>query len=91
VQSDCPIAPCLFPPAPVRRRYPLLNFAVVTAIYIFVSFRLFVLTNDLKIVAIPSTDHTLLWRNFIIMALGGMALYVAGGAVLRPLEMLAPV
>jgi hypothetical protein len=61
-------------------RYPLLNFAVVSAIYVFVSFRLFILTNSLKEVAIPGTDTTLLWRNFIIMIVGGTIAYTAGAA-----------
>jgi hypothetical protein len=48
--------------------YPLVNFAVCTAVYVFVSYRLFFLTNALKNVAIPGKEMGLLWRNGAIMA-----------------------
>ena len=48
--------------------YPLVNFALCTAVYVFVSYRLFFLTNALKNVAIPGKEMGLLWRNGAIMA-----------------------
>eukprot|EP01063_Lacrimia_lanifica_P009157 TRINITY_DN16191_c0_g1_i2.p1 TRINITY_DN16191_c0_g1~~TRINITY_DN16191_c0_g1_i2.p1 ORF type:complete len:550 (+),score=178.20 TRINITY_DN16191_c0_g1_i2:61-1710(+) len=56
-------------------KYPLLNFALVTAIYIFVSYRLFHLTSDLKFVLLPSKNKPLLWRNVALVFSGWLALY----------------
>lgn len=55
--------------------YPLLNFAVVTAGYVFVSYRLFQLTNTLKNVAVPHSNDWLLLRNCLLMAAGGAIFY----------------
>ena len=52
--------------------YPLVNFAVCTAVYVFVSYRLFFLTNALKNVAIPGKEMGLLWRNGAIMAVAAV-------------------
>ena len=70
--------------------YPLINFALTTAVYVFVSFRLFELTNAFKTVALPSKDHTLLYRNFIIMGGAALLLYAAGAALLQSVTMFSP-
>jgi hypothetical protein len=49
--------------------YPLINFAVCTAMYVFVSHRLFLLTNALKDAFIPHDDNALLARNLLLLAL----------------------
>jgi hypothetical protein len=51
--------------------YPLLNFSVVTALYIFLSHRLFVLTAALRDAMIPHDDNVALRRN--LLALGGVS------------------
>lgn len=56
--------------------YPLVNFAICTAVYVFVSHRLFMLTNALKNVAIPGKDMGLLWRNGAIMAVAAVVRHV---------------
>lgn len=67
-------------------KYPLLNFAASTAVYVFVSHRLFIVTNDLKSVVIPSAKVSkLLWRNFGMMAVAVIFLYVAAYLILRVL------
>lgn len=65
-----------------------MNFAICTALYVFLSHRLFMLTNDLKNVAIPGKDANLLWRNAGIMLVAGAGL-CAVGAVLLKLSTLA--
>ncbi|KAL3154843.1 hypothetical protein ABBQ38_011385 [Trebouxia sp. C0009 RCD-2024] len=65
---------------------PLLNFAASTAVYVFVSHRLFLLTNDLKSVVIPSAKVSkLLWRNFGMLAVCAALLYTASLALIRVL------
>eukprot|EP01060_Flectonema_neradi_P006463 TRINITY_DN14372_c0_g1_i1.p1 TRINITY_DN14372_c0_g1~~TRINITY_DN14372_c0_g1_i1.p1 ORF type:complete len:522 (+),score=12.12 TRINITY_DN14372_c0_g1_i1:34-1599(+) len=58
--------------------YPLLNFMVTTPVYIFVSYRLFVLTNSLKSHILPSDNHILLYRNLLLVGLGWVACYIVG-------------
>lgn len=54
------------------------------AVYVFVSHRLFIVTNDLKSVVIPSAKVSkLLWRNFGMMAVAVAVLYVAAYLILR--------
>ncbi len=54
--------------------------------YVFVSHRLFIVTNDLKSVVIPSAKVSkLLWRNFGMMAFAVVVLYVAAYLILRVL------
>ena len=56
------------------------------AVYVFVSHRLFIVTNDLKSVVIPSAKVSkLLWRNFGMMAVAVVVLYVAAYLILRVL------
>lgn len=54
---------------------PLLNFMLVTAGYVFVSHRLFELTNTLKNVAVPHDNKPQLLRNIITMIATGAVLY----------------
>lgn len=49
--------------------YPLLNFAVTTAVYVFISHRLFCLTVVLRDELVPHDDDKLLSRNGITMGL----------------------
>ncbi|GAB4818564.1 hypothetical protein N2152v2_005610 [Parachlorella kessleri] len=60
--------------------YPLLNFALVTAIYVILSYRLFHVTNDLKLAVVPHDDNRLLLRNAVVAAVAGTV--VLGGAFL---------
>ncbi len=71
----------------VPGRYPLMNFGICTAVYVFVSFRLFMLTGDLKNIAIPGKDPALLARNGGIMLLGAGALYAAGFVLMSMLRL----
>lgn len=58
----------------------------VNAVYVFVSHRLFLLTNDLKSVVIPSAKVSkLLWRNFGMLAVSAAVLYSASLVMLRML------
>jgi len=70
--------------------YPLLNFAVCTAAYVFISHRLFELTNTLKNSAVPHHDNRLLFRNVVLLLVVGAALYMASyglmaAFVMRPI------
>ncbi|KAL5541491.1 hypothetical protein UlMin_009201 [Ulmus minor] len=55
--------------------YPLLNFLLTTAIYIAISYRLFQLTNTLKIAFVPSKDDKRLGYNVIMAAAISCILY----------------
>ncbi|GLC34819.1 hypothetical protein PLESTB_001167700 [Pleodorina starrii] len=55
--------------------YPLLNFALVSGLYVLVSHRLFDLTNGLKNVAVPHSNNAMLLRNVILMAVSSVALW----------------
>ena len=58
--------------------YPLMNFSAVTALYIVLSHRLFVLTATLRDAVVPHDDDGLLGRNAVTMAVGGAALWGIG-------------
>lgn len=60
--------------------YPLLNFALCTAIYVYTSHRIFRLTVALKDAACPD-DLGLLLKNFWVMGVYGGVTYAAGAAV----------
>ncbi|KAG2484868.1 hypothetical protein HYH03_016354 [Edaphochlamys debaryana] len=64
--------------------YPLLNFALVSAMYILISHRLFELTNTLKNAAVPHSNDSLLARNCVVMAVTGAVLW-GGVAALKGL------
>jgi len=61
--------------------YPLLNFSIVTLLYIFLAFRLFKTTAWLRDAIIPHDDDALLRRNLITLALGIGAAWLVGYAV----------
>jgi hypothetical protein len=46
------------------------------AVYIFVSHRLFELTNTLKNVAVPHSNNQLLLRNCLLMGAAGLLVYL---------------
>ena len=61
--------------------------ASCAAVYVFVSHRLFILTNDLKSVVIPSAKVSkMLWRNFGMLAFASILLYAAAYVILRLLK-----
>eukprot|EP00798_Chlamydomonas_sp_ICE-L_P018174 gene18174-24606_t len=66
--------------------YPLINFALCTAAYIFVSHRLFELTNTLKNAAVPHSNNRLLARNVILLAGVGIMFYSTTAGVMTMLE-----
>eukprot|EP01062_Namystynia_karyoxenos_P003769 TRINITY_DN1133_c0_g1_i1.p1 TRINITY_DN1133_c0_g1~~TRINITY_DN1133_c0_g1_i1.p1 ORF type:complete len:615 (+),score=206.52 TRINITY_DN1133_c0_g1_i1:86-1846(+) len=59
-------------------KYPLLNFGLTTALYIFVSLRIFELTNQLKTAFLPSKDDRRLYRNLILVVITWLLLYGLG-------------
>ncbi|KAJ9524481.1 hypothetical protein QJQ45_019558 [Haematococcus lacustris] len=63
--------------------YPLVNFALVTAGYIFVSHRLFELTNAFKTLAVPHSNNQLLLRNTLLLLGAGGLVYMAAACVMQ--------
>ena len=53
------------------------------AVYVFVSYRLFILTNALKDVVVPSKAGREMARNFVTGGVSCLALYILGGMVTR--------
>eukprot|EP00756_Hemistasia_phaeocysticola_P005096 Hpha_TRINITY_DN13169_c0_g1::TRINITY_DN13169_c0_g1_i1::g.113705::m.113705 len=49
--------------------YPWLNFGLTSVIYLWVSFRLFELTNTIKFALLPSKDDRKLARNIILLVI----------------------
>uniref|UniRef100_A0A061S981 Acetyltransferase-related family protein n=1 Tax=Tetraselmis sp. GSL018 TaxID=582737 RepID=A0A061S981_9CHLO len=58
--------------------YSLLNFMLVTAVYVYVSHRFFQLTNTLKQAAIPGRDTFKVGVNCFVIAVTGVLLWTAG-------------
>ncbi len=58
--------------------YPLLNFSAVTAVYIFLSHRMFELTAALRDALIPHDNDALLARNLVTMGLGAAVAWGLG-------------
>ncbi|PIN10602.1 O-acetyltransferase [Handroanthus impetiginosus] len=67
--------------------YPLLNFMLTTSIYIAVSYRLFELTNTLKMAFIPSKDNKHLGHNLAAGVVIASILYVLAFVLLRVPQM----
>eukprot|EP01059_Diplonema_ambulator_P034590 TRINITY_DN783_c1_g1_i1.p1 TRINITY_DN783_c1_g1~~TRINITY_DN783_c1_g1_i1.p1 ORF type:complete len:532 (+),score=201.95 TRINITY_DN783_c1_g1_i1:36-1631(+) len=61
--------------------YPLINFLVCTPIYIWVSYRLFHLTNTLKGNILPSGDERRLYRNLLLVPCAWVPFYIAGRCI----------
>lgn len=70
--------------------YPLLNFMLTTSIYLFISFRVFELTNTLKNAFIPTKDNKRLLHNFIAGAAICICLYFVSVVLLVLLHILMP-
>ncbi len=61
----------------------LLLTHVLPAVYVYLSYRLFLLTNTLKSVLIPSSEAAgSMWQNLAILSLASGILYVGGLACL---------
>lgn len=58
--------------------YPWLNFLLFTTIYIWVSLRIFDLTNTIKVALLPSKDDRRLYRNIILIVLTWLPVYALG-------------
>lgn len=61
----------------------MLSAKTCTAVYVFVSFRLFVLTNALKEVVVPNKVGKEMTRNFVTLAVSAVLLFMAGSLVIR--------
>lgn len=61
--------------------YPLLNFAAVTSVYIFVSYRLFSLTVTLRDAFVPHDNNSVLMRNALTLAAVSIVLLGMGFVV----------
>lgn len=68
--------------------YPMLNFMLTTIIYIAVSYRLFELTNTLKMAFVPSKDDKRLTQNIITGVVVSSALYSLSFVFLKVPQMM---
>ncbi|XP_017219349.1 protein REDUCED WALL ACETYLATION 2-like [Daucus carota subsp. sativus] len=63
--------------------YPMLNFMLTTSIYVAISYRLFELTNTLKVAFVPSKDDKRLAYNAVTAAVILTVLYTLSFVFLR--------
>ncbi|CAB4262505.1 unnamed protein product [Prunus armeniaca] len=68
--------------------YPLLNFMLTSAIYVAISYRLFDLTNTLKVAFVPSKDNKRLVNNIITATAISCGLYFISFVFLKIPQML---
>ncbi|XP_044500564.1 protein REDUCED WALL ACETYLATION 2 isoform X2 [Mangifera indica] len=68
--------------------YPMLNFMLTSAVYVAVSYRLFELTNTLKIAFVPSKDDKRLLYNLVTAVIIATVLYSLSFVFLRIPQML---
>ncbi|KAK7264746.1 hypothetical protein RJT34_32356 [Clitoria ternatea] len=68
--------------------YPMLNFLLTTSIYVAISYRLFELTNTLKMAFVPSKDDKRLLYNLITVTTISVVLYSLSFVFLRIPQML---
>lgn len=68
--------------------YPLLNFCIATAVYVFVSHRLFNITSTLRDVIVPHDDDGALFRNLVTLAVS-LGVLLAGGLCIQTMHTLA--
>ena len=61
-----------------KKKKQLLNFMATTPVYIYVSYRLFMLTNELKFHLLPSGSQRNLYRNLLLVTLTWTACYTVG-------------
>ncbi|KAJ0971658.1 hypothetical protein J5N97_019617 [Dioscorea zingiberensis] len=63
--------------------YPLLNFMLTTSVYLLISYRIFDLTNSLKMAFLPSKDNKRLAHNLVAGIAISLCLYVTSLALLQ--------
>lgn len=63
--------------------YPLLNFMLTTSVYVAVSYRLFELTNTLKMAFVPSKDDKRLTYNILVAVASSLVLYSLSSMLLK--------
>lgn len=68
--------------------YPMLNFMLTSSIYVAISYRLFDLTNTLKIAFVPSKDNKRLVNNIVTATAVSCALYFVSFVFLKIPQML---
>lgn len=68
--------------------YPMLNFMLTTSIYVAISYRLFELTNTLKLAFVPSKDNKRVINNCIAAVAISVVLYSLSFVFLRIPQML---
>ncbi|KAM2018794.1 hypothetical protein ACFX1T_021681 [Malus domestica] len=68
--------------------YPMLNFMLTSAIYVAISYRLFDLTNTLKIAFVPSKDNKRLVSNIVTATAVSCGLYFISFVFLKIAQIL---